>query len=213
MLRGAPHFAAVLARPLKALVEGQARVIRGWAAAGRIAAVDPYHLIFSIWAATQTYADFDVQVRAVLGSDDEAIPRRRPLPHRPLRPRARARGGLTHRRFPSPAPQRSAVYSKKFRGFVGNPAMVASIASRGIAGAGCGRASCARPHAKRRRLRPAEAPRPAPSARAAAGQRRPIDRLDGDGAPLPAAARAAAAARAFAAGNGYLTGLIVDRLA
>ncbi len=30
--------------------------------------------------------------------------------------------------------------------------------------------------------------------------------------PLPAPARAAAAARGFAAGNGYLTGLIVDRL-
>jgi TetR/AcrR family transcriptional regulator len=72
MLRGAPHFADVLEGPLKALVDRQARVIRAWAAAGRIAPVDPYHLVFSIWAATQHYADFDVQVRAVLGSDDEA---------------------------------------------------------------------------------------------------------------------------------------------
>ena len=71
MLRGAPHFADVLEGPLKALVDRQAGVIRAWAAAGRIAPVDPYHLIFSIWAATQHYADFDVQVRAVLGSDDE----------------------------------------------------------------------------------------------------------------------------------------------
>jgi hypothetical protein len=30
---------------------------------------------------------------------------------------------------------------------------------------------------------------------------------------LPQPARAAAAARAFASGNGYLTGLIIDRLA
>ena len=36
---------------------------------GRIARTDPYHLIFSIWATTQHYADFDVQVRAVLGKD------------------------------------------------------------------------------------------------------------------------------------------------
>jgi TetR/AcrR family transcriptional regulator len=35
--------------------------------AGRITRTDPYHLIFSIWATTQHYADFDVQVRAVLG--------------------------------------------------------------------------------------------------------------------------------------------------
>ena len=27
----------------------------------------PHHLIFSIWALTQHYADFDAQVRAVLG--------------------------------------------------------------------------------------------------------------------------------------------------
>ena len=32
-----------------------------------IAHTDPYHLIFAIWATTQHYADFDVQVRAVLG--------------------------------------------------------------------------------------------------------------------------------------------------
>jgi hypothetical protein len=34
-----------------------------------------------------------------------------------------------------------------------------------------------------------------------------------DAVPLPVPARATAAARAFATGNGYLTGLIVDRLA
>jgi len=29
--------------------------------------VDPHHLIFSVWALTQHYADFDTQVRTVLG--------------------------------------------------------------------------------------------------------------------------------------------------
>ena len=37
--------------------------------AGKLNRTDPYHLIFSIWATTQHYADFDVQVRAVLGKD------------------------------------------------------------------------------------------------------------------------------------------------
>jgi TetR/AcrR family transcriptional regulator len=69
VLLGAPHIADVLRGPLKALVDEKARVLRRWAKAGRIAAVDPYHLIFSIWATTQHYADFDVQVRAVLGKD------------------------------------------------------------------------------------------------------------------------------------------------
>jgi TetR/AcrR family transcriptional regulator len=54
--------------PLKQLVDEKAEVIRAWTKAGRIAACDPYHLIFSIWATTQHYADFDVQVRAVLGN-------------------------------------------------------------------------------------------------------------------------------------------------
>jgi TetR/AcrR family transcriptional regulator len=67
VLQGAPRTMAALEGDLKQLVDEKAAVIRGWSAAGRIAAVDPYHLIFSIWALTQHYADFDVQVRAVLG--------------------------------------------------------------------------------------------------------------------------------------------------
>ncbi len=72
VLRGAPQLHDMLRGPLKALVDDKARVIRGWSAAGLIAPLDPHHLIFSIWAATQHYADFDTQVRAVLGTDDPA---------------------------------------------------------------------------------------------------------------------------------------------
>ena len=67
VLHGAPHLGDVLSGDLAALVADRAAVISGWAAAGRIAPVDPHHLIFSIWALTQHYADFDPQVRAVLG--------------------------------------------------------------------------------------------------------------------------------------------------
>ena len=45
-------------------------MIAAWAAAGRIAPVDPHHLIVSIWAVTQHYADFDAQLDAVLGPDE-----------------------------------------------------------------------------------------------------------------------------------------------
>ena len=38
-------------------------------AAGHMAPVDSVHLFFTIWAATQTYADFDVQIHAVLGTE------------------------------------------------------------------------------------------------------------------------------------------------
>jgi len=70
VLQGAPRIGGALGGDLKTLVDAKAAVIRGWGAAGRIAPVDPYHLIFSIWALTQHYADFDVQVRAVLGGED-----------------------------------------------------------------------------------------------------------------------------------------------
>lgn len=67
IVQGAPRIEEVLATDLKALVDEKASIICGWSQAGRIADVDPHHLIFSIWALTQHYADFDVQVRAVLG--------------------------------------------------------------------------------------------------------------------------------------------------
>jgi TetR/AcrR family transcriptional regulator len=69
ILQGAPHIADVLSGPLRALVDEKASVIAAWAAAGRIAPVDPHHLIVAVWAVTQHYADFDAQLDAVLGPD------------------------------------------------------------------------------------------------------------------------------------------------
>lgn len=66
IVQGAPRILGEIKGPLKALVDEKAAVIRGWSEAGKIARLDPYHLIFSIWATTQHYADFDVQVRAIL---------------------------------------------------------------------------------------------------------------------------------------------------
>ncbi len=73
IVQGAPRMKDGLATDLKALVDEKAEVLRGWSAAGRLAPVDPHHLIFSIWSLTQHYADFDVQVRAVLGEGREPI--------------------------------------------------------------------------------------------------------------------------------------------
>ena len=67
ILQGAPRMGEILAIDLKALVDEKAAIIKGWSDAGQIAPVDPHHLLFAIWALTQHYADFDVQVRAVLG--------------------------------------------------------------------------------------------------------------------------------------------------
>ncbi|MFN3642423.1 MAG: TetR family transcriptional regulator C-terminal domain-containing protein [Gemmobacter sp.] len=81
ILQGAPRMAPVLAGDLARLVADKAAVIRGWAATGRIADVHPVHLIFSIWALTQHYADFDVQVRTLLGPEDPWDEAERHLTH------------------------------------------------------------------------------------------------------------------------------------
>lgn len=70
IIQGAPRIGTTLGTDLKQLVDEKAAVIEGWIAHGRIAPVHPHHLIFSIWSLTQQYADFDVQVRAVLGGRD-----------------------------------------------------------------------------------------------------------------------------------------------
>lgn len=67
ILQGAPRIKGVIETDLKALVDDKAAVLTTWMDQGRIARLDPYHLMFAIWSLTQHYADFDVQVRAVLG--------------------------------------------------------------------------------------------------------------------------------------------------
>ena len=68
ILQGAPRIEPAISGELKTLVDDKAGVIHGWITTGKLAPVDPHHLIFSIWALTQHYADFDVQVRLVLGN-------------------------------------------------------------------------------------------------------------------------------------------------
>lgn len=70
IVQGAPRMLAALQDDLKPLVDEKAKVLEGWMSQGKIARLDPYHLIFSIWSLTQHYADFDVQVGAVLGQTD-----------------------------------------------------------------------------------------------------------------------------------------------
>lgn len=69
LLHGAAVVGDLMRGELRAKVAQKAAVIDGWIAAGRMAPVDATHLFFTIWAATQTYADFEVQVCAVLGAE------------------------------------------------------------------------------------------------------------------------------------------------
>ena len=69
LLHGAAEVGALMRGELRSKVAQKAAVIDGWIAAGRMAPVDATHLFFTLWAATQTYADFEVQVCAVLGRE------------------------------------------------------------------------------------------------------------------------------------------------
>jgi TetR/AcrR family transcriptional regulator len=69
LLRGAPLLMPFLTGELRRRVSEMAAVIEEWAERGLMDRVAPEHLFFCIWAMTQTYADFDVQIRAVLGPE------------------------------------------------------------------------------------------------------------------------------------------------
>jgi TetR/AcrR family transcriptional regulator len=75
MVQGAPLLGDALQRELSALVTEKAAVIRSWVQVGKLAPVDPHHLIFALWGVTQHYADFSVQVKALTGKtlDDAAF--------------------------------------------------------------------------------------------------------------------------------------------
>ncbi|MEC5385707.1 TetR/AcrR family transcriptional regulator [Uliginosibacterium sp. H3] len=69
LLHGAPQIGDILRNELRPLMRRKAKVVEGWIEAGRMAPVDPVHLFFSLWAMTQTYADFEPQISAVLGAE------------------------------------------------------------------------------------------------------------------------------------------------
>ena len=66
IVQGAPFLKGYLQTDLRKVVERKAAVIQHWIDEGKLAPIDPYHLIFLIWAATQHYADFIPQIKAVM---------------------------------------------------------------------------------------------------------------------------------------------------
>ncbi|CAE6912482.1 MULTISPECIES: TetR/AcrR family transcriptional regulator [Pseudomonas] len=67
IMHGAPHLSPEQTEQLNAQAKHNISCIRRWIDQGLMAEVDPHHLMFSIWAATQTYADFDWQISTVTG--------------------------------------------------------------------------------------------------------------------------------------------------
>lgn len=67
IMHGAPHLSAERTEQLNAQARYIIDCIERWIERGLMARIDASHLLFSIWAATQTYADFDWQISVVTG--------------------------------------------------------------------------------------------------------------------------------------------------
>ncbi|MGY9046196.1 hypothetical protein P775_25735 [Puniceibacterium antarcticum] len=72
IIQGAPRILPDLNQRLKPLFDEKCALIRTWMAAGKLAPMDPGQLLFSIWAITQHYADFDAQVQVLMPDADAA---------------------------------------------------------------------------------------------------------------------------------------------
>jgi TetR/AcrR family transcriptional regulator len=70
IVQGAPRMLDALSTDLRGLLDEKVAILEAWMAAGKINQTHPKHLMFSIWALTQHYADFDVQVRMLMEKED-----------------------------------------------------------------------------------------------------------------------------------------------
>ena len=71
ILQGAKHLKQFIQSDLKTLVDSKVALINNWVDQGKIAKINPVHLIFSIWATTQHYSDFETQIKLICGSEQK----------------------------------------------------------------------------------------------------------------------------------------------
>ena len=69
VISGAKLYADQIRSRVIPLLRADIAVFERWIAEGKIAPVNATHLLFSIWAMTQTYADFSAQMTLVLDRD------------------------------------------------------------------------------------------------------------------------------------------------
>lgn len=67
IMHGAPHLTQEISDKLMQQTTQMTTRIDQWISEGKMEPVDAQHLLFMIWASTQTYADFDWQIAKVTG--------------------------------------------------------------------------------------------------------------------------------------------------
>ena len=69
ILHGGQHLKEHF-RHFKGWINDKSKVIQAWIEQGKMDPVDPLHLLFTIWATTQYYVDYNPQVASVLGKKE-----------------------------------------------------------------------------------------------------------------------------------------------
>ncbi|HVI50391.1 MAG TPA: TetR family transcriptional regulator C-terminal domain-containing protein [Candidatus Sulfotelmatobacter sp.] len=69
IIHGASVLGDALGDLVRAGIAGKDKVVDEWVTKGLIAPVDGRHFFIMLWAMTQHYADFEVQIRKVLGKE------------------------------------------------------------------------------------------------------------------------------------------------
>ena len=73
ILQGAKHLRQYIQSDLKILVDCKVALINTWVDQGKIAKINAVHLIFSIWATTQHYSDFETQIQLICGKEQKNV--------------------------------------------------------------------------------------------------------------------------------------------
>ena len=70
LIHGAPNLKDYLNNEFYDWIQQKARTIESWVKQGKMDPIEPMHLLFFIWGATQHFADFGVQVKAAMRVDE-----------------------------------------------------------------------------------------------------------------------------------------------
>ncbi|MGO1246238.1 MAG: TetR/AcrR family transcriptional regulator [Oceanisphaera sp.] len=70
IMHGAPHLPQDIIERLSEQTRTLSAKLNDWMNQGLLEAVDAQHLLFAIWASTQTYADFNWQITMTLGKEE-----------------------------------------------------------------------------------------------------------------------------------------------
>src|SRR5450830_512503 len=70
VINGAPLYGAQIRERVVPLLRKDIAMFEAWSKAGKIAPVNATHLMFAIWAMTQSYADFSAQMTLVLDREE-----------------------------------------------------------------------------------------------------------------------------------------------